>query len=74
LGKVIPAMGYNAEQCEDLRQTLERVDCDLIVSATPVDLGQILRLDKPLVQVSYDFVEKSPGALAAVIREFLDRV
>jgi len=74
LGKVIPAMGYNAEQCEDLRQTLERVDCDLIVSATPVDLGQILRLEKPLVQVTYDFVEKSPGALAAIIREFLDRV
>jgi predicted GTPase len=73
LGEVVPAMGYSEEQRRDLRRTLEKVDCDLIVSATPVDLGRILRLEKPIVPVSYEFVEKPGGSLRAVVQKFLER-
>ncbi len=71
LGNVLPAMGYSASQLRDLAETLANIDCDLILSATPVNLASLLSLDKPLVQVSYEFVEKPPGALAGIILEFI---
>ncbi len=63
LAEVLPAMGYSPQQLEDLRLTLEAVDCDLIVSATPVDLNRLLRLNKPLEQVRYEFVEQNAHEL-----------
>ncbi len=71
LGNVLPAMGYSAVQLRDLSATLANIDCDLILSATPVNLAPLLELDKPLVQVSYEFVEKPEGALAAIIHDFI---
>ncbi|MEZ4599328.1 MAG: GTPase [Syntrophotaleaceae bacterium] len=71
LARVIPAMGYSDEQREDLRRTLERVECDLILSATPVDLAPLLKLSKPLVQVTYEFREVPPGSLQTRVRRFL---
>lgn len=71
LGNVLPAMGYSAVQLRDLSETLANIDCDLILSATPVNLAPLLSLDKPLVQVSYEFVEGPEGALAAMIHEFI---
>lgn len=63
LSQVLPAMGYNRQQLEDLRLTLEEVDCDLIVSATPVDLNRLLRLRKPVEQVRYEFIEQNKSEL-----------
>lgn len=71
LAQVLPAMGYNAQQLEDLRQTLEDADCDLIVSATPVDLNRLLRLSKPLEQVRYEFVEQNNHELQDRILKWL---
>ena len=33
---VIPAMGYTPDQIEDLEQTINQSDCDLVVFATPI--------------------------------------
>jgi predicted GTPase len=74
IGPVIPAMGYSEAQLQDLRETLGAVPCDLVLSATPVDLARLLRLDKPMLQVSYDFVECSPGALRAEIDAMIKRL
>ncbi len=63
LSRVLPAMGYSQQQLEDLRLTLEKVDCDLIVSATPVDLNRMLQLNKPIEQVHYEFMEKNKNEL-----------
>jgi predicted GTPase len=73
LENVLPAMGYSADQLRDLSATLANIDCDLILSATPVNLAPLLSLDKPLVQVSYEFVEKPEGSLAAIIHEFIGK-
>jgi predicted GTPase len=63
LSQVLPAMGYSSQQLEDLRMTLEQIDCDVIVSATPVDLNRLLHLNKPLEQVRYEFVEQNTHEL-----------
>ncbi len=55
IGRVLPAMGYSEEQIQDLEDTVRRSVCDAVVVATPTDLGKKIRIDQPIVRVSYDF-------------------
>jgi predicted GTPase len=71
LEQVVPAMGYSERQIADLQATLEAVPCDLILSATPVDLKRILKLSRPLVQVHYHYREMNGNPLAQMVRGLL---
>ncbi len=55
LKKVLPAVGYSTEQIEELEATINATECDLVVSATPVDLSQLISIEKPLIRVRYEF-------------------
>lgn len=57
IGTLLPAVGYGETQMDDLRQTIEKVDCDLVLIATPIDLRRIIRFDKPALRVSYELQE-----------------
>jgi predicted GTPase len=72
VGPVLPAMGYSPEQIAEMEQTIEAVPCDLVVVATPVDLGRVARFSKPSVRVRYELeeVEGAPTILE-VLRERL---
>jgi predicted GTPase len=72
VGPVLPAMGYSAEQIAEMEQTIDAVPCDLVVVATPVDLGRVARFSKPSVRVRYELeeVEGAPTILD-VLRERL---
>jgi predicted GTPase len=70
IGPVLPAMGYSAEQIRELEATIERVECDLVVIATPIDLRNILRIRQPTCRVSYDVQEQGTPTL----RQALDKV
>lgn len=59
---LLPAMGYGPEQLRDLEQTVKRVDCDLVLIATPVDLRRLISIAQPSRRVVYEFQEPS-GAL-----------
>src|SRR5213083_1040044 len=37
IGTLLPAMGYGREQMDDLRETIERSDADLVLIGTPID-------------------------------------
>jgi predicted GTPase len=65
-------MGYSDEQIEELERTIEAVPCDLVLVATPVDLGRIASFAKPWVRVRYE-LEEVPGqpTIAEVLRERL---
>ncbi len=73
LTQVVPAMGYNPTQLEDLHRTLDAVDCDLVLSATPVDLQRLLSLNKPLVQVRYEFIETGEQPLQSLVLAWLQK-
>jgi predicted GTPase len=47
-------MGYGPDQIKELEATLEAVDADLILSATPIDLTRVLDVAKPITRVRYD--------------------
>jgi predicted GTPase len=57
LDKVLPAMGYGDAQIHDLSQTISRIDCDLIVSATPIDLNRLIQTKQPMLPVE-DVLQK----------------
>jgi predicted GTPase len=62
VGPVLPAMGYSAQQLEEMRQMIDAADCDVVVIATPIDLRSLIEVSKPAVRVTYELqeVEGSP--------------
>lgn len=53
LGYMLPAVGYNPKQIKDLEATINNSNADVVVSATPVDLSKIMKINKPVVNVIY---------------------
>jgi len=63
IGKgILPAMGYGEEQKKDLETTMNAVDADVVVSGTPIDLGRIVKSNKPIVKVGYELAPRGDGA------------
>ncbi len=70
LGAVLPAMGYSDAQMKELEETINVSDCDAVIAGTPIDLGGLLKLNKPVVRVRYS-VEEVDIKLEDVIDEWL---
>lgn len=62
IGPVLPAMGYWPGQLHDLSASMENVPCDLVLAATPIDLGRVVRSSRPIRRVNY-FIEEIGGNL-----------
>jgi predicted GTPase len=73
LTSLLPAMGYGALQCHELEETINRVPCDLVLVATPVNLASILKLNKPSVRVSYEAEELAKPGLTEILTHFTAR-
>jgi len=69
IGTLLPAMGYGEKQVCDLQETINAVECDLVIVATPIDLGRILKINKPAVRVRYELEELSQPGLAEIIQQ-----
>jgi predicted GTPase len=71
LHDVLPALGYGAQQLEDLERTINSVDCDAVVVGTPIDLSRIVKIEKPAVRASYGYADAGDVSLAEVVLERL---
>ena len=71
LGPILPAMGYTDEQIEDMEETINRADCDVVIAGTPVDLRRIMNVNKPIVRVRYELVEIGKPDLVDIIDQEL---
>ena len=71
LNQLLPAMGYSEHQRQELEETIRRTPCDVVVIATPVDLGSILKIDKPFVRVGYEVEELGQPRLSDLLSSFL---
>ncbi len=65
---LLPAMGYGRRQIEELRETIERSDADLVLIGTPIDLRRVIELDKPALRVTYRLDEIGEPTLADLLR------
>jgi predicted GTPase len=61
-------MGYSKEQIKELQETINNIDCDLVILGTPIDLGRLIELKKPYVKVRYELEEVSKPDLEDVLR------
>ena len=64
LTNLLPAMGYSAIQRHELEETINRVPCDLVLVATPIDLARVIKLTKPYLRVTYEIEELTHPGLA----------
>lgn len=53
-GPVLPAMGYSDSQIRELEETINATPCDLVLIATPIDLGRLLQIYRPHQRVRYE--------------------
>jgi predicted GTPase len=68
LGPVLPALGYSSGQLAELEETIARVPCDVVLVATPIDLGRVVTIAKPVARVRYDLEARAAEALADSLR------
>jgi predicted GTPase len=72
IGNVLPAMGYSAEQLDELARTIRAVECDVVVTGTPVDLGHLFDAGHPFRHATYEMTEIGHPDLADVLAPFLE--
>lgn len=70
---LLPAMGYSAMQRHELEQTINRVPCDLVLIATPIDLARLIKIDKPSLRVTYEVEELTTPGLVAALGKFTEQ-
>jgi predicted GTPase len=74
LGNVLPAMGYSNEQLRELEVTINRIDCDAVVTGTPIDLARLVVSRHPIRHVRYELREIAPPLLTDVLEPIVQRV
>ncbi len=70
LEDVLPAMGYGEEQIHELEETINAADVDAVVIGTPIDLGKLIKINKPSTRVRYDLQEIGRPNLEDVLKDF----
>jgi len=69
LADLVPAMGYGATQMRELEETINAIPADVVVIGTPINLGRLLKLNKPSVRVRYDLKEVGEPNLETILAE-----
>jgi predicted GTPase len=73
VGKLLPAMGYSAQQLKDLETTINNTPCDSVIIGTPIDLNRIIKITKPNTRVYYDLQEIGEPNLDGVLTDFVKK-
>ncbi len=71
INNLLPAMGYDRKQILELEETINQTDCDIVITGTPIDLGKIIRINKPIVRAKYELQELSKPGLSDIIQTLL---
>ena len=71
VGAALPAMGYSPAQLDELAATIRAVECDVVVTGTPIDLGRLVEVGHPLRHASYELREIGRPDLTDVLRPWL---
>ena len=67
VGDLLPAMGYGEAQIRDLEATVNAVECDLVLVATPIDLTRLIDIVHPWMRIGYS-LQPEDGVLAAAVK------
>jgi predicted GTPase len=73
IGAVLPAMGYSDEQLQELEETINAAECDVVVTGTPIDLGRLIRSRHPIRHATYELHELGEPSLETVLAPIVTR-
>jgi len=68
LKNVLPAMGYGERQIRELEQTINAVECDIVLFGTPIRLPHLLRINRPTLRVRYVYRDHGEPTLETLLR------
>ncbi len=68
----LPAMGYFPEQIRDLEESVNNIECDVVIIATPIDLRRLINVRKPSTSVTYELEDLEEPRLKDEVRKFID--
>ena len=71
IGTLLPAMGYGSKQIKDLEETINKVPCDTVIIATPIDLRRLIKINKPFIRVIYELQEIGHPTLSDLVPLYL---
>ena len=69
IGILLPAMGYGDEQVKDLEDTINAVDCDVVIIGTPIDLTKLINIKKPVLRASYELEEIGDTDIREILKD-----
>ena len=69
IGALLPAMGYGKKQTQELEDTINAVDCDVVIIGTPIDLSRIIKINKKSIRVKYELQEIGRPDLEEVLSQ-----
>jgi predicted GTPase len=58
----------------DLEATIERVPCEVVVIATPIDLSRVVKINQPFVRVRYELQEIARPDLADALHGLMEQL
>ena len=70
---ILPAMGYGEQQIQDLEATIDATPADVVVEGTPINLKRIIKVNKPIAEVSYELEETEPGVILQLVEAAISR-
>jgi predicted GTPase len=70
---ILPAMGYGEQQIQDLQATIDATPADVVVEGTPINLKRVIRVNKPIAEVTYELEEKEPGVIEEMVKAVLTK-
>jgi predicted GTPase len=68
-GPILPAMGYGDAMISDLEKTINNSDVEIVISATPIDLKRIIKVNKPIKRVRYELQEIGEPTLRELLQQ-----
>jgi predicted GTPase len=68
-GPILPAMGYGDAMISDLEKTINNADVEMVISATPIDLTRIIKVNKPMQRVRYELQEIGQPTLSELLEK-----
>ncbi len=68
-GAILPAMGYGDAMIADLEKTINQAQVDMVISATPIDLTRIIKINKPMQRVRYELQEIGTPTLKDLLKK-----
>jgi len=71
--QILPAMGYGEAQVRELEETINATPADVVVEGTPIELARILKVNKPVANVTYELAEVEPGVIEELVAQVVRR-